>query len=165
MNITIYKEDSETGINPQGEATLDGAVYGIYKDENCTDKVEELTIAQNPDGTHSATSGWYLTGTYYVKEITASNGYNLDTTVYRVEQDPATQTQEYVELSTTSKETVIKNDVELYKELAATDSTERQALAGVVFTATSKVDSSKTYESAPTDTNGYTIIRNLLYIE
>ena len=30
MKITIWKEDAETGIITQGDATLDGAIYGIY---------------------------------------------------------------------------------------------------------------------------------------
>ena len=117
MNITIFKEDSQTGNTPQGSAKLDNAVYGIYKDDTCTDLIEELTIKSNPDGTHSATSGWYLTGTYYVKELRASNGYNIDENIYAVAQNPATQTTEYVETSVTSKEAVITNDVELYKYL------------------------------------------------
>lgn len=165
MNITIFKEDSKTGNTPQGSAKLDNAVYGIYKDDTCTDLIEELTIKSNPDGTHSATSGWYLTGTYYVKELRASNGYNIDENIYAVAQNPATQTTEYVETSVTSKEAVITNDVELYKYLDATDSTEKQPLAGVTFKATSKVDSSKTYSSTQTDANGYAIIRNLPYGE
>ena len=52
----------------------------MYRDAACTDAVETLTIAKNTDGTYSATSGWYLVGTYYVKETKAPEGYNKATT-------------------------------------------------------------------------------------
>ena len=64
MQITIYKEDAQTGITTQGDAHLENAEYTLYRDAGCTDAVETLTIATNTDGTYSATSGWYLVGTY-----------------------------------------------------------------------------------------------------
>ena len=39
--IHLIKEDAETGANPQGDATLEGAVYGLYARENIV----------HPDGT------------------------------------------------------------------------------------------------------------------
>ena len=39
--IHLIKEDAQTGANPQGDATLEGAVYGLYARENIV----------HPDGT------------------------------------------------------------------------------------------------------------------
>ena len=163
MNITIYKEDAETGVTPQGDATLDGATYGLYRDAACTDMIEELTIQRNADGTHSATSGWYLVGTYYVKETRPSTGYLIDETVYTVSQDPASQTVEYSNHSITSKEYVIRNHIEITKWIDETDSTPKQKLAGAVFTATLNSKPSMAYNSQPTNEVGYTIIEDLPY--
>ncbi len=162
MQITIFKEDIETGKVAQGDASLDGAEYTIYRDSACTDAVETLTIAPNADGTHSATSGKYLVGTYYVKETKAPTGYNIDKTVYTVNQNPLSQTVELSQHSVVSKERVFKNDIEIYKYLEATDSTEKQYLAGVEFSATLNADTSKKY-SATTDINGYCKLENLPY--
>ena len=56
MQITIYKEDIETGTTTQGDATLAGAKYTLFRDAACTDAVETITIAKNEDGTWTAKS-------------------------------------------------------------------------------------------------------------
>ena len=38
--MTVWEEDSETGSTPQGDATLEGAVYGVYSDAACTKLVK-----------------------------------------------------------------------------------------------------------------------------
>ena len=108
MQITIYKEDIETGVTTQGDAHLEGAKYTIYKDADCTDEVETIAIQKNEDGTYSATSGWYLSGTYYVKETEAPEGYLLDENVYTVSQDPALQAEEHTYHTVTSKMKLLK---------------------------------------------------------
>ena len=163
MQIVIYKEDAETGTTTQGDAHLEGAEYTIYRDEDCTDAVETVTIAKNEDGTYSATSGWYLVGTYYVKETKAPEGYLIDEKVYPVVQVPAEQTTEYTTHTITSKEYVIRNHIEIVKNLEETDSTEKQSLAGAVFSATLNSDTSKVYYSTVTDDSGYCIIEDLPY--
>lgn len=60
--------------------SLNGAVYGVYKNSNATNKVGELK-------TNSAGKSNTLTlavGTYYIKEITAPKGYALDKTTYSI---------------------------------------------------------------------------------
>ena len=163
MQITVYKEDLETGTTTQGDAHLEGAEYTIYKDKDCADAIETITIQKNEDGTYSATSGWYLSGTYYVKETKAPEGYLIDEKVYTVSQDPAAQTEEYSYHSVTSKDEVIRNSIEIVKNLEETDSTEKQSLAGAVFSATLNSDTSKVYYSEPTDERGYCIIEELPY--
>lgn len=63
----ITKQDEESGVK------LSGAVYGIYSDSGCTNLVDKITTGA--DG--KAKSKALVAGTYYVKEITAPNGYNI----------------------------------------------------------------------------------------
>ena len=166
MQITVYKEDTETGTTTQGDAHLENAEYTLYRDAACTDAVETLTIAKNTDGTYSATSGWYLVGTYYVKETKAPEGYLIDEKVYTVAQDPAAQTEEYTKHIVTSKDNVKRNNIDITKYLEKTDSTEKQNLAGAEFTAQlvskNSPDSNKLYK-AVTDANGNCTIKDLPY--
>ncbi len=119
MQITIYKQDKDTQNNVQGDAHLEGAKYGIYRNEDCTDLVEELTIQKEelPSGDveYKAVSGWYLVGTYYVKETEAPEGYLIDENVYTVEQIPSEQTEEKTSHSITSKDEVMKGLVTVIK--------------------------------------------------
>lgn len=71
-----------TGSN--GCYSLAGAVYGVYYDSGCTSLRERLTT----DGSGNATtSNLYEPGTYYLREISASPGYRLDTTIYTLRVD------------------------------------------------------------------------------
>lgn len=65
--IKIYKSDAATG------AALGGAVYSIYTDSSCTNKVGEITTGSNGYGTSTALPP----RTYYLKELTAPSGYAL----------------------------------------------------------------------------------------
>ena len=62
-----------------GESPVDNstAVYGVYSDKNCTDKVAEIKIGANGIG-----MTMLPLKLYYVKEIKAPTGYALDETVY-----------------------------------------------------------------------------------
>ena len=60
---------------------LEGAVYGVYSDENCTNLLGSLTL----DESGSATLDELPVGTVYVKEIAAPKGFLLDPAVHTVE--------------------------------------------------------------------------------
>lgn len=84
-NIKVYggkvypeKNDEDTYTNkPQGEATLEGAVYGIYKE----DGTKVGTVTTKADGTGESD---YLPslGRFYLLEEKASTGYQLDKNKY-----------------------------------------------------------------------------------
>jgi uncharacterized surface anchored protein len=69
-HIEVIKKDSETNAN------LSGAVFGIYNSSN--QEVERLTTDINGH----AVSGNLILGTYSVKEITAPQGYIINTNVF-----------------------------------------------------------------------------------
>ena len=60
--------------------TLEGAVYGVYSDESCTNLLGSLTL----DKSGSATLDNLPVGTVYVKETTAPKGFLLDQSVHAV---------------------------------------------------------------------------------
>ena len=84
--ISIQKSSANTALTGGNSGySLAGAVYGIYKtsaDASANKNVLE-TITTNAGGT-ATTSGKYSPGTYYIKELTASKGYLLDSTVHTV---------------------------------------------------------------------------------
>ena len=61
--------------------SLEGAVYGVYSDENCTNLLGSLTL----DESGSATLDDLPVRTVYVKETTAPKGFLLDPAVHTVE--------------------------------------------------------------------------------
>ncbi len=70
--IQIIKTDAENG------SRLNGSVFGIYSNAACTQEVARLAL--NSGG--SAISGDLLAGRYYIKEITAPNGYVVNPQVF-----------------------------------------------------------------------------------
>ncbi|MBR6617563.1 MAG: Cna B-type domain-containing protein [Oscillospiraceae bacterium] len=78
VKFEIRKVDINTGF-VIGESPVDNstAVYGVYTDKACTDKVGEIKIGANGMGTIMLPFK-----SYYVKELKAPTGYALDTTVY-----------------------------------------------------------------------------------
>ncbi len=154
MQIVIYKEDAETGNVTQGDAHLEGAEYTIYRDETCTDAVETVTIQKGADGKYSATSGWYLVGTYYVKETKAPEGYLIDEKVYPVEQAPAEQTTEHTTHTVLSKDKVMEGLVRVIKYNNNSSSTDKEPATGAIIRLTLNSNENIYYE-ATVDENGY----------
>ena len=79
--LSITKKPQDLGItsgNPN--YSLEGAIYGIYKDSNCSQEVKSITT--NKDGYAATLDGELDYGTYYVKEKKASSGFDLDPKVY-----------------------------------------------------------------------------------
>jgi len=73
--------------NADSKKTLKGAVYGVYTDKACTkaakdDQGNTIRLTTGTDGSSNVVQA--EKGTYYAKEITASPGYSLDTTVRKI---------------------------------------------------------------------------------
>lgn len=81
--FTIQKAyNNATLVNGNSNYSLAGAVYKIYSDAGCTTEVGSLTTDAN--GKAATGDESYDAGTYYIKEVTASPGCTLDTTVHSV---------------------------------------------------------------------------------
>lgn len=109
FRVTVTKQDYEKG-HAQGDAKLSGAVYGLFKGN---DLVAQYTTDQNG----SFTTDYYVCGTdWTIKEITPSEGYLLNDTVYRVGADPRDYNIEYnTAPDMTVMEQVIKGEISIIK--------------------------------------------------
>ena len=70
--------------------TLSGALYGLYKDSSCKEKIGEFKIDKS--GKSNVISDLDV-GTYYLNEILASHGYQKDTTIYTVKVEDKMTTE------------------------------------------------------------------------
>ena len=109
FRVTVTKQDYEKG-HAQGDAKLGGAVYGLYKGD-------ELVAQYTTDSNGSFTTDYFVCGTdWTVREITPSEGYLLNDTVYRVGADPKDYTVEYNNApDMTVMEQVIKGKISIIK--------------------------------------------------
>ena len=83
--FTITKVlNSDNSVKISGTSPIDGtqAIYGVYTDSDCTQKIGEITIGD--DGTGSIT---LPDKQYYVREISAPTGYDLSTDVVALKAD------------------------------------------------------------------------------
>lgn len=107
-SATVTKRDAETGL-PQGDATLSGAVYGVYRGEELVD-----TYTTNESGQFTTTD--YVCGDdWTIRELSPSEGYLLDDTVYPVGAEPQHYTEEYNPIALDVTEQVIQGGVALTK--------------------------------------------------
>ena len=109
FRVTVTKRDNEKGY-AQGNAKLSGAVYGLFKGN---DVVAQYTTDQNG----SFTTEYFVCGTdWTVREISPSEGYLLNDTVYKVGADPKDYTVEYNNApDMTVMEQVIKGKISIIK--------------------------------------------------
>lgn len=105
----LYKLDTENLGDPQGDATLAGAVYGVYKDGQLLDT---YTIGSD----RKLITDYYVCGDgWTIREITPSEGYLLDKTVHKVPADPGLYVYELNTVEMTSYETVKTSNIAIIK--------------------------------------------------
>ena len=108
FTVTLTKSDSEKG-EAQGDATLEKAVYGIYKGGELVDTYET-------DENGSFTTAEYICASdWTICEITPSEGYLLDEAVHEVGAAPGNFTIEHNLIAMGLTEEVIKGNVALIK--------------------------------------------------
>ena len=103
----VVKKDAETG-SAQGDATLAGAVYGLYLDGELID-----TYTTDSDGYFKTKE--YVCGNYTLQEISPSEGYLLDETVYSVGAEAKNYTVESNLISVAVTEDVVKGNISIMK--------------------------------------------------
>lgn len=162
FNVTVTKTDAETGT-PQGDASLAGAVYGIYKGE-------ELIDTYTTDGNGQFTTDYYVCGNdWSIREISPSEGYLLDETIHHVGAEPELYTVELNSTANDVNEQVIKGKIAIIKH---TDDGETQIETpeeGAVFevylkSANSYADAKDSERDLLTcDENGFAQTKDLPY--
>lgn len=162
FQVTVTKTDAETG-SPQGNASLAGAVYGIYKGE-------ELIDTYTTDENGQFTTKYYICDNdWTVREISSSEGYLLDTAIHKVGAEPELYTVELNSTANDVNEQVIKGNIALIKH---TDNGETQIETpeeGAVFEVFLK--SAGSYENAKEterdvltcDENGFAQTKDMPY--
>lgn len=115
-NVMLLRTDFETfGDLPdyygcaQGDASLEGAVYGLYKGSILID-----TYTTDKNG-YFITDYYPCGNDYYLQEITPSSGYLLDETKYYIDADEERYTAEYNTIYLDCYETVVKSNIMLIK--------------------------------------------------
>jgi len=107
FTVEVTKQDSKTA-SAQGNGTLAGAVYGLYKDG-------ELVDIYTTDENGYFKTKEYVCGNYTIQEISPSAGYLLDTTVHSVGTEPEKYTIESNPISMTVTEDVVKGNIAIIK--------------------------------------------------
>ena len=108
FTVELEKVDSETG-EAQGDSSLDGALYGMFKGENLLDT---YTTA---NGGKFTTKEYPCGSDYTIREITPSEGYLLDETIYPVGAEPGNFTLENNSIPMTVTEDVILGSIAITK--------------------------------------------------
>lgn len=161
-NVTVTKSDAEAGL-PQGDATLAGAVYGIYKGD-------QLVDTYTTDANGQFTTKYYVCGDdWTIREITPSEGYLLDSTVYPIGAEAKNYTVEYNTTANDVTEQVIKGKIAIIKHADDGDTQLETPEAGAEFAVFLK--SAGSYDSAKAserdylicDENGYAVTKDLPY--
>ena len=108
FTVTVTKSDREEGT-AQGDATLAGAVYGIYKGETLVDKYVTDKNGQFTTKEYICDDDWTI------REITPSEGYLLDTAIHKVGAEPQLYTVEHNQTANDVNEQVIKGNIAIIK--------------------------------------------------
>ena len=109
--------------------SIAGATFGIFSDQNCSNQIGTLTTNENGETNEVEVTA----GTVYIKELSAPNGYKLDTTVHSLKVEAgktATLNVSDVPKVTETLVDLFKIDMETGKATAQGDA----ALAGAEFT-------------------------------
>lgn len=143
--VSVKKVDMDTGLGiAQGDATLDGAVYGIYDLEG--NRVGEVISK----GGEYVTSDYLPSlGTFFLKEEKSSTGYELNETKYFFN---ITKDDLYPEVDVTEK--VIERDLKIFKVYASDETGFLTGEPNVTFDIYLKSSGEKV-TSITTDENGY----------
>lgn len=83
VDVYTYQLKIEKVDDKDNTLKLEGAVFGVYTDANCTEASKVKEITTNDQGI--ATIDGLEAGTYYLKEITAPQDYQLDESVITID--------------------------------------------------------------------------------
>lgn len=108
FRVQVSKSDIEKG-EAQGDASLGGAKYGLFKG----DKLIDTYVTDS--NAHFVTDYYVCDTDWTLKELESSEGYLVDGTVYKVGADPKLYTVEYNTTENNVTEEVIKGNIAIIK--------------------------------------------------
>ena len=106
--LSVTKRDKETG-NPQGDASLAGAKYGVYKGKQLIDTYITDSNGQFTTKYYVCDSDWTL------RELTPSEGYLVNTEILHIGAEAKLYTAEYNSTALDALETVQKGKIAVIK--------------------------------------------------
>ena len=121
--VIVTKVDADGGLTRSSDATLEGAVYGVFQGGQLQDKYTTDSRGQFTTQFYPCGSGWTL------KELEAPTGYTVDQTEYSIGAEPGDFTQATKDTALTVKERIIKGNLLIVKQDAETQT----PLAGAKF--------------------------------
>ena len=162
FTVTVEKSDSVTST-AQGDATLAGAVYGMFKGGTLVD-----TYVTDENGSFT-TKEYVCDDDWTLQEITPSEGYLLDETAHPVGAEPGNFTIEHNAISMDVTEDVILGSIALIKHNDDGSTQIETPEVGAEFEVYLK--SAGSYDAADgrerdllvTDENGYAVTKDLPY--
>lgn len=154
INVPINEMPAKAyvGINKLNQSGIGvaNAVYGLYSDSACASLYDKLTT--NADGKGTFAKSVDVGKTYYIKEITAPTGYELDDTVYPVIANEENSTVETAVIQTIYED-AIKADLKIKK--SSTDG----IVSNLWFAISDNLGNE--YNAVSTDTNGEATVKGL----
>lgn len=154
INVPIYEMPAKAyvGINKLNQSGIGvgGAVYGLYSDSACASLYDKLTTSADGKGTFAKSVD--VGKTYYIKEITAPTGYELDDTVYPVITNEENSTVETAVIQTIYEDAV-KADLKIKK--SSTDG----IVSNLWFAISDNLGNE--YNAVSTDKNGEATVKGL----
>ena len=154
INVPINEMPAKAyvGINKLNQSGIGvaNAVYGLYSDSACASLYDKLTT--NADGKGTFAKSVDVGKTYYIKEITAPTGYELDETVYPVITNEENSTVETAVIQTIYEDAV-KADLKIKK--SSTDG----IVSNLWFAISDNLGNE--YNAVSTDKNGEATVKGL----
>ena len=126
FTVTVTKSDAETGT-AQGNASLAGAKYGIFKGDQLIDEYYTDENGQFVTQEYICGSDWTI------KELEPSEGYLLDPTVHKVGAEPELYTIEHNQTANDVTEQVIKGNIAIIKHTDDGETQIETSEEGAVF--------------------------------
>ena len=121
--IEITKIDKDTqSITASGDGSLIGAIYGLFNQQG--DKIAEITINEDSKGTLKNIPF----GNYYLQEIKAPVGYQLDTKKYEITINEQNANHQLI-----LENEIIKKKVVIYKTYDETNKIPEKNINFLVF--------------------------------
>lgn len=154
INVPIDEMPAKAyvGINKLNQSGIGvaNAVYGLYSDSACASLYDKLTTSADGKGTFAKSVD--VGKTYYIKEITAPTGYELDDTVYPVITNEENSTVETAVIQTIYEDAV-KADLKIKK--SSTDG----IVSNLWFAISDNLGNE--YNAVSTDKNGEATVKGL----